>query len=219
MKTSYDIKQTIIEAGKQMRSSGLTIETWGNISCRDKETGLIYLTPSGMAYDTLTPDDIVVCDKDGHIVEGKRVPTVEKDLHLMLYENRDDIHAILHTHPIDSMVFAVLHKPIPVISDEMAQSIGAAVECAEYALPGSKELAVNCLKAIGHSQACLLANHGAVIAGRTLKECFKTAAVLETSAAVYYKALAIGTPVIENDDDVAWMRDFALNKYGKENNK
>ncbi len=214
-----EYKEQVIEAGIAMADRNLTVETWGNISVRDPETDLYYITPSGMPYNTLVTDDIVVCDQSGNIVEGNRTPSVEKDLHGLIYQNRPDVNAVLHTHPIHSMVFAVLHKDIPVITDELAQAIGGPVHCADYALPGSRELAENTVQALGSSEACLLANHGAVCVGRDLKECFKVAAVLEAGAEVYCKALAIGRPVIEKDTDVAWMRDFAVNKYGKDNRK
>ena len=212
-----EYKETVIEAGIAMAGRNLTVETWGNISVRDPETSLLYITPSGMPYNTLEADDIVVLNPDGSVYEGKRAPSVEAFLHALIYQKRPDVNAIVHTHPLSSMVFAVLHRDIPVITDEIAQAIGGPVRCADYALPGSKELAENCVRALGNVQACLLANHGAVCVGRDIKECFKTAAVLETGAEVYQKALAIGEPVIEKDEDVAWMRDFAVNKYGKAN--
>lgn len=207
----------ILEAGIAMESRHLTIETWGNISMRDPETGLLYITPSGMPYNKLVPEDIVALNPDGSVYKGHRVPSVEAGLHAKIYAKRRDVNAILHTHPISSTIFGVLHMSIPVVTDELAQAIGQEVRCADYALPGSAELAANCVKALGNGQAVLLANHGAVCAGKDLKECFKVAEVLETSAEIYYKALTIGKPCIIPKDKVEWMRDFAVNKYGKQN--
>ena len=207
----------ILEAGVAMESRHLTIETWGNISMRDPETGLLYITPSGMPYNKLVPEDIVALNPDGSVYKGRRVPSVEAGLHAKIYTKRRDVNAILHTHPVSSTIFAVLHMSIPVVTDELAQAVGQEVRCADYALPGSPELADNCVKALGNGQAVLLANHGAVCAGKDLKECFKVAEVLETSAEIYYKALTIGKPCIIPKDKVEWMRDFAVNKYGKQN--
>ncbi len=198
-----------------MSNTDLTIETWGNISLRNPETHEIYLTPSGMAYDTLAEDDICVLDNNGNILVGSRKPSIEKMLHILIYQNRKDVNAILHTHPLSSTVFSVLHQSIPVITDEMAQAIGSEVKCADYALPGSMKLATNALDALGNSQAVLLSNHGAVCVGKDMKECFKVAKVLETSAKIYYNALSIGTPISIKQNDVDWMRDFALNHYGQ----
>lgn len=213
--SEHNFKQSILQAGKAMQKKDLTVETWGNLSLRDPETGKIFLTPSGMPYDSLEEDDIVVLDEKGNIIAGKRKPSVEKMLHVLIYQNRPDVNAIIHTHPVDSTVFAVLHQSIPVVTDEIAQAIGGSVDCAEYALPGSMELAENVRKALGSKQACLMANHGAVCVGKDFAECFKVAEVLETGARIYARALSIGKPAVIPDDKVAWMRDFAVNKYGQ----
>ena len=207
-------KQIIIHAGIAMANKNLTIDTWGNLSVQDEE-GNIYITPSGMAYNTLKEDDICVLDKTGTQIEGKRKASIEKMLHVLIYQNRKDVHAILHTHPISSTVFAVLHKPIPVITDEIAQAIGGEVACAPYALPGSLTLAQNVVSALAEKQAVLLSNHGAVCVGKDFKECFKVASVLESTAEIYQKALTIGTPIEISKENTTWMRDFALHKYGQ----
>ena len=113
-------KAELVAAGKLMLEKKLTVETWGNISLYDEETGLVYMTPSAMAYNTIGEEDVVVVRlSDGEIVEGHRKPTVEKDLHLGIYRARPDIRAVIHTHPVYSQVFAVLHKSIPVVIDEI----------------------------------------------------------------------------------------------------
>ena len=106
MSEEINYKKLIVDSGKKMVGSGLTVETWGNISAMDRSTGLVYLTPSGMDYSTITESDVVVCDIDGNIKDGFRKPTIEKDLHLAVYRKRNEVNAIIHTHPIYSMVFA-----------------------------------------------------------------------------------------------------------------
>ena len=120
-----DFKKCIVESGKKLENSGLTVETWGNISIRDPETGLVYLTPSAMKYSTIVEDDVVVCRLDGTIVEGHRKPTIETGLHLAIYRNREEVNAVIHTHPMYSMVYATQEKDIPLIIDEAAQAMGA----------------------------------------------------------------------------------------------
>lgn len=211
-----DNKQLLVESGKRMLHSGLTVETWGNISLRDPETGLVALTPSGMPYDVLTVDDVIVAKLDGTIVEGTRKPTIETDLHLGIYRNRPDIHAIVHTHPIYSQIFAVLREDIPPVIDEAAQIMGGTVRVAEYALPGSEALAKNCVAALGaDGHACLLANHGAVCIGGDIDFAFKVSTVLEMTAQIYYMARGIGTPKTLTEEQVAFMHDFAYHHYGQ----
>lgn len=210
-------KQLIVESGKRMSGSGLTVETWGNISFRDKETGLVYLTPSAMLYDTIVEDDVVVCRLDGTIVEGERKPTIETEMHLSVYRNREDVNAIIHTHPIYSMVYAAQGKNIPLIIDEAAQILGDVCRCADYALPGSAELAENCVKALGErSNSCLIHSHGAVCVSGDMDGAFKTAKVLEVTAQIYYMIEATGgKPAGISDENIKAMQDFVKNSYGQ----
>ena len=209
-------KELIVAAGNRMIGSGLTVETWGNISARDPETGLIYLTPSGMPYDILTEEDVVVVDSSMNVVEGKRRPTIEIGMHAGIMNAREDVFAIIHTHPVYSQVFACLHEDIPPVIDEAAQILGGSVRCAEYALPGTEELARNTVKALGDGSAVLLANHGAVCVGEDMDQAFKAATVLEMTARIYQMARAIGSPFIIDDEKVAYMKDFVRNHYGQD---
>lgn len=210
-------KALLVESGKKMAHSGLTVETWGNISCRDRETGLVYLTPSAMDYDAIIEEDIVVCKLDGTTVEGKRKPTIETDMHLSVYRNREDANAIIHTHPIYSMVYAAQGKDIPLIIDEAAQILGDTCRCADYGLPGSPELAENCVKALGEkANSCLVHSHGAVCVGSNMDVAFKTAKVLEMTAQIYYMIEATGgRPVGISPENIAIMQDFVKNSYGQ----
>lgn len=208
-------KKLIVDAGLRMLRSGLTVATWGNISARDPETGLIYLTPSGMPYDSITEDDIVVMNAKGEVVEGTRRPTIEYAMHLGILNKRPEIHAIVHTHPIYSQIFACLHEEIPPIIDEAAQVMAGAVKCAEYGLPGTQELADNVAAALGDGFACLMANHGSVCVGKTMDKAFTVSTVLEMSAQIYYMARCIGKPHVIPEDKVAHMYNFVSKQYGQ----
>ncbi len=208
-------KALVIECGKRMLHSNLTVETYGNISIRDKETDNIFMTPSGMPYDTLTEDDIVVFNKEGVQIEGKRKPTIEYELHLSVMKARPDVNVILHTHPVYSTVFATLHEDIPPIIDEAAQILCGTVKTAEYALPGTPELAANVTKALGSVQAVLLANHGALCVGEDVGKAFRVCTVLEMTSHIYFMARSIGKPVVIGDKEVEYMVDFMKNKYGQ----
>lgn len=210
-----NFKKLLLDSSLRMINSGLTVETWGNISARDPETGKIYLTPSAMVYDDIKEDDIVVTDLEGNILEGVRKPTIETGMHLGIYRARDDINAVVHTHPIYSQVFAVLHETIPPIIDEAAQIMGKGVGVTKYALPGSPELAANCLETLGQGYACLLANHGAVCVGADMNFAFKVCTVLEMTAQIYHMVRCIGKPVPLTDEQIRFMHDFAFNHYGQ----
>ncbi len=211
-----NFKSQIVESGKRMLSEGLTVATWGNISIVDRENGLVYLTPSGMPYASLTTSDIPVLTLDGKVVEGTRKPTIEKDLHLGIYNNYDYAGAVVHTHPKWSMIFATIGKDIPLICDEAAQILSGEVKCAHYALPGSKELANECIKALKNANACLLQSHGTVCVGRNIDDAFSVATVLEYTAELYYKILSMGEKPHElKKEDIEYMYEFVHTKYGQ----
>lgn len=212
-----DMREILVEAGKKLIGEGFTVETWGNISIKD-EDGRVYITPSGMDYDTCTVDDIVVMSLDKEILSGKRVPSIETDLHLQIYRARPEVGAVVHTHPIYSTVFSAMGEGIPFgICDESAQALGGEIKTAAYALPGTMELANNCVEALGTiSNACLLQSHGAVCVGRDIKGAFKVARVLEMTAEIYYRIRAIGGNFIPiSSENIKAMQSFAASKYGQ----
>lgn len=210
-------RKLIVENGQRMLKSGLTVETWGNISFRDLETGLVYMTPSAMNYNTITEEDVVVCSLDGTIIDSIRKPTIEKDLHLAIYRARSEVNAVVHTHPVYSMIYSCQGKDIPLIIDEAAQALGDVCKSTSYALPGTKELAEECVKALGEeANSCLLQSHGAVCIGADMDAAFKVATVLEATAQIYYMIEATGgKPVMISEKNVEAMKDFAKNHYGQ----
>lgn len=211
-------REQLVRAGVRMKHSGLTVETWGNLSICDREKGLVTITPSGMDYDQLVPEDMVVVDLTGKVVEGHRKPSIEVPLHTAVYRARPDVSAIIHTHPIWSTVFSCMGEDIPVFHDEGAQALNCeVVRTAKYALPGTPQLAENCLEALGaQASACLLMSHGAVCVGADLEGCFKVSAVLEMMSQIYQLIRATGgRPVPLSPENIAIMRDFAKNQYGQ----
>lgn len=210
-------KRQIVDAGLKMFEGGYTVETWGNISVRDIETNLVYLTPSGMDYSTITEEDVVVVDIDGKVVEGNRKPTIETGLHLAIYKNRPEVNAVVHTHPIHSTVFSCCGEDIPQVTDEASQIMGGPCITADYALPGSPELADNCVKALGKkNNTCLLKSHGAVCLGADMTSAFRVCKVLEITAEIYQKIRAMGKdyhPISQENIDA--MEYFVKNIYGQ----
>lgn len=210
-------KREVIDAGIRMLSEGITIGTWGNVTVRDPETGYVYLSPSGMPYKTLTEDDIVVVRLDGSRVEGTRKPTIETEMHLAIYRSRLECNAVIHTHPIYSTAFSAMGEDIPLLLDEAAQVLGDTVRTTAYALPGSQELADECVKALGDkAMACLLRSHGAVCLGKDLEQAFGNSTVLEATAKVYSIIRSMGgqfDPI--SPENIAFMQNFVKNSYGQ----
>ena len=209
-------REEVVAAAKSFSSAGLTVATWGNISLRVGDS--VYITPSGMDYASLLPEDITeVSLSGGSVLSGERRPSTETALHLAVYAARVDVNAIVHTHAVESTAFAVTGRTVPLITDEAAQLLGGEVRTAEYALPGTRELAENCVAALGaDSMACLLRAHGAVCLGPDLKKALACALVLEQTCEVYRLALSMGGPAEPFPPErVESMKRFLQNSYGQ----
>lgn len=216
VKTSY--KTLVKESGLRMLQSGLTVATWGNVSACDRDTGLMYITPSGMDYTKIVEDDICVYDLEGNHIEGDRRPSIELHLHRGMFNARPEITACIHTHPIFSTVFSSMGEDIPInIHDEAAQALGDSVRCCNYALPGTQDLADEAAKTIGDkANACMLRSHGLVCIGADMDAAFKVSTVVEMVAEIYWRIRATGGNYIPiSDENVAIMQEFVKTKYGQ----
>jgi len=214
-----ETRKQVVETGIQMLLTNLTVGTWGNISCRVPGEDYIAITPTGMSYDTLVPEDIVILDLRGNIISGTRKPSIEVPLHLAIYNARQDVKAIVHTHSAYATAMAVARKEIPGAVEDLVQIVGGKVRINEYALPGTEQLGINTVKAMEGRQAVLLANHGMLGTGRDLKEAFRVCQVVEKSAQITLLAQAVGGVVELSQDDIDGMRKFYLQGYGQETEK
>ncbi|KUO69752.1 MAG: aldolase [Desulfosporosinus sp. BRH_c37] len=211
-----EIRKKVVEKGIELLSTNLTVGTWGNISCRVPGEDYIAITPSGMNYDILVPEDIVILDLGGYIVSGTRKPSIEVPLHLSIYRSRKDVGAIVHTHSPYATAIAVARKEIPGAVEDLVQIVGGNVRVNEYALPGTEQLGINTIKAMEGRNAVLLANHGMLGAGRNLEEAFRVCQVVEKSAQLTLLAQLIGGVVELSQNDINGMRNFYLQGYGQD---
>lgn len=209
-------KKELVEAGINIYDRELVAGTWGNISLRlEKEPEKIAITPSGMDYKEIDEKDIVILNLDGEIVEGKRKPSSEYQLHTKIYQFREDVNAIVHTHSTFASSVACSREDIPPIVEDMVQIVGGAIETAEYKLPGTEELAESARKSLGEKKAVLLANHGAVAVGESMKEALKVAEIIEKSAKIYVFSKFLGNPHELSKEDVDTMRKKYSEDYGQ----
>jgi len=215
LKISEKFKKLIVDTGRELYKQNLTIGTWGNISVLDSETGLIYIKPSGMDYNEINLEDVIVVNKKGKTIEGFRKPSIEMPMHLSIYNARKDVGAIVHYHPIYSSVLAVTGVSLPGICEDFVQLVGNKVVCAKYGLPGSKELAKNAVIALGERKAVFLLNHGTLCVGRDMKEAMKVCYVIEKTAHIYILSKNVGKCRIIPEEDIKIIRDFAKNFYGQ----
>ncbi|GMU06816.1 MULTISPECIES: class II aldolase/adducin family protein [Corallococcus] len=193
------LREAMVATARRMNTSGLNQGTSGNLSQRVE--GGFLLTPSGMNYETMTPEDLVLMRFDGSH-EGHRKPSTEWQLHRDLLQARPEVGAVLHSHSMFSTTLACLRRGIPAFHYMVSAAGGTDVRCAEYATFGTPELARNMMVALEGRKACLLANHGLVAVGADLPAAFKLAVEVETLAAMYWRALQLGEPVLLDDAEM-----------------
>lgn len=195
-------RELVVEYGKKLSQEKLSVGTSGNISVYNAEEGLMAITPSGMDYMKLKPEDVVVMDLDSHLVDSNRKPSSEWALHTGFYLKKKDIRAVVHTHPKYSTIFAVLREPIRPVHYAMAGIGTYEVPCAPYYMYGTPELAHTAVETCGEGRAVLLANHGLITCGETLPQAYDLTANVEYTAELAYRSRAIGQPVYLSEEEV-----------------
>ena len=197
-------REQVIEYSLKLLSEGLTNGTAGNVSIFNREEGLVAISPTGVNYSELTPEMISIVDLEGKLIEGLK-PSSELEMHMILYRNREDVNAVIHTHPVYTTVLACLRQDLPEIDYMIAVTGATKVRCAEYASYGTKELAENAYKAMGSSLAVILANHGLTTAGKDIANAFNITVQVEYISNLYIKARNIGEPIILPDNEMNSM--------------
>ena len=197
-------REQVIEYSLKLLSEGLTNGTAGNVSIFNREEGLVAISPTGVNYSELTPEMISIVDLEGKLIEGLK-PSSELEMHMILYRNREDVNAVIHTHPVYTTVLACLRQDLPAIDYMIAVTGATKVKCAEYASYGTKELAENAYKAMGSSLAVILANHGLTTAGKDIANAFNITVQVEYISNLYIKARNIGEPIILPDKEMNSM--------------
>ena len=206
------MRAELVATARRMSQLGLTPGTSGNVSVRT--TRGFFVTPSGMPYDELQPDDVVAIDLDGTIRPGQRAPSTEWRLHRDILAARPDAQAIVHTHSLFCTTLSCLRRSLPAIHYTVVLANSDEIPCADYATFGSSELAASVVRALGRGHASLMANHGMVALGDTLPRALRLAAEIETLAAQYWHAAQLGQPFILDREELGRVRQrFA--EYGQ----
>jgi len=194
------LRRAMIATCIKMNESGINQGTSGNISVRIDEGFLI--TPSGVPYDEMKPQDIVLMHIDASH-EGPRKPSTEWRFHRDIMEKKPEVGAVIHLHSMFCTSLSILRREIPAIHYMIAVSGGPTISCVPYVTWGTQQLADYILGALENRHACLLANHGMVCIGPNLKKAAWLAVEIETLAAQYWRALQVGIPYILPDEEVA----------------
>jgi L-ribulose-5-phosphate 4-epimerase len=200
---------------RELPANDLVRWTGGNVSVRDPETGLIAIKPSGVRYEDLTADKMVVLDLAGNVLEGTLKPSSDTYSHLYIYRHRPDVNGVVHTHSRFATAFAAVGRSIPVYLTAIADEFGVEIPCAGFALIGDEAIGKEVVDHIGRSPACLLKNHGVFTVGPTAEEAVKAAVMVEDVAATVFYALQLGTPDVIPQELVDRLHHRYTNVYGQ----
>jgi L-ribulose-5-phosphate 4-epimerase len=199
----------------ELPKSGLVTWTGGNVSGRDQETGHVVIKPSGVRYEDLRPEHLVVLDVDGRVVEGQLKASSDTASHLYIYRQRADVRGIVHTHSPYATAFAAIGRPIPVYLTAQADEFGGPIPCGPFALIGGEDIGRVVVESIGRSPGVLLKNHGVFTVGTSAEKAVKAAVMVEDVARTVWIALQIGQPDEIPAAEVAKLHQRYTNVYGQ----
>lgn len=207
MSNYYEMKRKVQEIALKSYKEGLVAGTSGNVSLYDHQYSVMAITPSNLDYNIMTPQDIVIMDLDGKIIEGDLNPSSEWKMHGEVYKHKSEVNAVIHTHSPRATSFAVVHEEIPLILVEMLPFIGGDIPLAKFALPATPELGLSAVNALENRNACLLENHGVLAIGTTLDQAYIRAVYVEDAATIYHYARQVGYPRLVPDEAVQILKD------------
>lgn len=213
------LREQVVQVGRQALAAGVVHGTAGNMSIRDRESGLIAISPSGIPYPVMTPEDVVVVDEQGEVREGTRKPSSETPLHTMVYRERPQIDAIVHTHAHYSTVVSTIREALPAILTEVSLVAGPRVPVTRYGLTGMDDLGASVLEVLDDDvRAVILKNHGLIVFGADFEDALTIAEVVEEAARVYIHALSANggrEPDLVPSELIPEMRERFRATYGQ----
>ncbi len=207
--------ETVWRLHLELPKNNLITWTSGNVSARDPESGHVVIKPSGVRYEDLRPEHMVIVDLDGNCIEGDLKPSSDTASHLYIYRHRPDVGGVVHTHSPYATAFAALGRPIPVYLTAMADEFGGPIPCGGFALIGGEQIGQVVVASIGDSPAVLLKNHGVFTIGPTAGAAVKAAVMVEDVARTVWLALQIGQPDEIPPEEVAKLHHRYTHEYGQ----
>jgi len=209
------LRTELVELHQELPKNNLVAWTSGNVSARDPQSGLVAIKPSGVRYEDLRPEHMVILNIDGKIIEGNLKPSSDTASHLHIYRHRDDVNGVVHTHSPYATAFAAVGKPIPVVLTAIADEFGGPIPCGGFVLIGDEAIGKVILESIGQSPAILLKNHGVFTIGKDAQSAVKAAVMTEDNARTVWLALQIGVPEAISPEDVAKLHHRYTHVYGQ----
>ncbi len=209
-----NLRQHVYELHMELPRHNLVVWTMGNVSVRDPQSNLVVIKPSGVRYEHLKPEDMVITDLAGKVVEGRLKYSSDTLTHLYVYRHRPDVNGIVHTHSTFATAFAAVGKPIPCFLTGTADEFGGEIPVGEFTLIGTESIGEIIVRRIGKSKAIVMQNHGVFTIGKTGEDAVKAAVMCEDAARTSFYALQLGTPIPIAPEDIARLNDRYTHVYG-----
>ncbi|MDX2140910.1 MAG: L-ribulose-5-phosphate 4-epimerase [Chloroflexota bacterium] len=211
------LREEVCALHAELPRNQLVAWTSGNISARDAKTGLVVIKPSGIRFEHLTPENMVVVDEQGKVVDGAYKASSDTLSHCYIYRHMPQVRGIVHTHSRYATAFAVLGRAIPCVTTAMGDEFGGEIPCGGFVLIGSEAIGQVVVETLAGSRspACLLQNHGVFTTGDSAEAAVKAAIMTEDNAAIVWTALQMGTPLPIAQSDIDKLNDRYQNVYGQ----
>jgi L-ribulose-5-phosphate 4-epimerase len=209
------LRQEICRYHAELPRNNLVSWTSGNVSGRDPASGWVVIKPSGVPYSELTPDNMVVVDLEGRVIEGQMKPSSDTFTHVYVYRHRAEINGVVHTHSTYATAWAAVGKPIPAILTAICDEFGGPIPVGAYAKIGGNEIGQEIIRSIGSSPAILMKNHGVFTIGKSPEAAVKAAVMVEDVARTAYFAYQLGRPDEIPPEEVARAHKRYLEEYGQ----
>jgi L-ribulose-5-phosphate 4-epimerase len=208
------LREEVYKCNLLLPENDLIKMTSGNVSGRDPETGWIVVKPSGLPYEQLSPDNFLIVDLDGTMIEGDLVPSIDMETHLYIYRHRPDVFGIVHTHSPFATSFGALGQPIPPVTTTCGLT-GGGIPLGGYEVFGGEAIGKEVLRVIGSAYAVVMQSHGVFAVGRSASHATRVAVEVEDMAKIAHYALQRGDPIILTDEQVAFLVQEYDQKYGQ----
>lgn len=210
------LRADLLLAARSLKEFGLVWMAGGTVCARDPDSAYVVVTPSGLDYDSLGPEDMVVVDMELNLIEGEYRPSVATNLWTAIMKARPEIHAVVHSHSPYATAFSVIDQPIPIITETQADWFGQPVPVAPYAHLEDDHFVSAPVEALGDGYGVLLGQHGPITIGSTLHDALERAVTLEEAAKTYAVSRLLGEPLEFTPEQSRRSFDYYHNRYGQQ---
>nr|WP_273844045.1 L-ribulose-5-phosphate 4-epimerase [Rubrobacter calidifluminis] len=212
-----ELREEVARLHQELPRNGLVAWTSGNLSGRDPDSGLIVIKPSGLRYEELTPESMVVVDEEANVIEGHYNPSSDTASHCYIYREMPDVGGVVHTHSPYATAWAAVGREIPCFLTAMADEFGGPIPCGGFAPIGGEEIGREVVRTLKgqESPAVVMQNHGVFAVGKSPLEAIKAAVMCEDVARTSFLAVQLGEPIPLSEEDIARLHERYTTQYGQ----